>query len=71
MGNIIMPDLRDAKHAIWDLSDNNVYVYRDVKHVIRGFRDNIVYIYLFSISGLLYIYYSLLFNLLLSDRFQK
>ena len=27
----IMPDLRDAKHAIWDFSDNNVYIYRDVK----------------------------------------
>ena len=51
MENIIMPDLRDAKQAIWDFSDNG-----DAKHVIRDFRDNIVYIYIFSISGLLYIY---------------
>ena len=41
-----MPDLRDAKHAIWDFSDNIVYIYRDAKHVIRDFRDNVVYIYL-------------------------
>ena len=46
MENIIMPDLRDAKHAIWDFSDNIVYIYRDAKHLIRDFRDNIVYIYL-------------------------
>ena len=51
-----MPDLRDAKHAICDFSDNIVYICRDAKHLIRDFRDNIVYIYLFSISGLLYIY---------------
>ena len=55
MENIIMPDLRDAKHAIWDFSDNIVYICRDAKHVIRDFKDNIVYIYIFSISGLLYI----------------
>ena len=54
-----------------DFSDNIVYIYRGAKHVIRDFRDNIVYIYLFSISGLVYIYESLLFYLLLSDRFQK
>ena len=51
-----MPDLRDAKHAIWDFSANIVYICRDAKHLIRDFRDNIVYIYIFSISGLLYIY---------------
>ena len=51
-----MPDLRDAKHAICDFSDNIVYIYRDAKHVIGDFWDDIVYIYLFSISGLLYIY---------------
>ena len=27
MENIIMPDLRDAKHAIRDFSDNIVYIY--------------------------------------------
>ena len=51
-----MPDLRDAKHAFWDFSDNIAYIYRDAKHVIRDFRDNTVYIYLFFISGLSYIY---------------
>ena len=56
MENIIMPHLRDANRAIWDFSDNIVYICRDAKHVIRDFRDNIVYIYIFSISGLLYIY---------------
>ena len=30
MVNIIMPDLRDAKHAIWDFSDNIVYIYREM-----------------------------------------
>ena len=30
MENIIISDLRDAEYAIWDCSDDNVYIYRDV-----------------------------------------
>ena len=31
MENIIISHLRDAEYAIWDYSDDNVYIYRDVK----------------------------------------
>ena len=30
MENIILSDLRDIEYAIWDYTDNNVYIYRDV-----------------------------------------
>ena len=67
-----MPDLRDAKHAIWDFSDNILYIYRDAKHVIRDFRDNIVYIYLLIyVWTFVYLLISFTLFTLLSDRFQK
>ena len=30
MENINIPDLRNAEYAIWDFSDNNVYICTDV-----------------------------------------
>ena len=30
MENIIISDQRDVEYAIWDYSDDNVYIYRDV-----------------------------------------
>ena len=30
MENIIISDQRDAEYAVWDYSDDNVYIYRDV-----------------------------------------
>ena len=28
--NTILSDLRDVEYAIWDYTDNNIYIYRDV-----------------------------------------
>ena len=30
MENIILSDLRDVEYAIWDYTDNDVYIYIDV-----------------------------------------
>ena len=76
MENIIIPDLRDAEYAIWDFSDNNVYIYRDVNMqfglIYTPCNSWLYCLYLFIFYTWIFVYLLIsLFNLILFDRFQN
>ena len=67
MENIIMPDLRDAKQAIWDFSDNIVYIYRDLYIKFTYSAYCCIYNFLLFFSFFLYFFF-IFFHFLASAR---